>query len=75
MKSKADYAKNKDGKSMMGLDAPIFPLKSPGIASIPLDSWPRSLAASCSGSAMEELFDEIDVRQNTGIGIAKAAEH
>ena len=75
-KARGDYAKNKDGKSMVGLDAPLFPLKNPGIVSIPL-----GFLASIFGCLAfrdrraEEMFDEVYVRQNTGIGIAKAAEH
>jgi cation/acetate symporter len=75
-KARADYAKNKDGKSMVGLDAPLFPLKNPGIVSIPL-----GFLAAVFGCLLfrdrkaEEMFDEVYVRQNTGIGIAKAAEH
>jgi len=76
VKSRAEYAKNKNGTSMVGLDAPIFPLKNPGIVSVPL-----GFMAAFFGCLLfrerraEEMFDEIDVRQNTGIGIAKAAEH
>lgn len=75
-KARVDYAKNKDGKSMVGLDAPLFPLKNPGIVSIPL-----GFIAAIFGCLLmrdrraEEMFDEVYVRQNTGIGIAKAAEH
>lgn len=75
-KARSDYAKNKDGKSMVGLDAPLFPLKNPGIVSIPL-----GFMAAIFGCLLmrdrraEEMFDEVYVRQNTGIGIAKAAEH
>lgn len=75
-KARSDYAKNKDGKSMVGLDAPLFPLKNPGIVSIPL-----GFLAAIFGCLLmrdrraEEMFDEVYVRQNTGIGIAKAEEH
>ncbi|MBU5614735.1 solute symporter family protein [Geomonas azotofigens] len=75
-KSRTEYVKNKDGKSMVGLDAPIFPLKNPGIVSVPL-----GFLAAVFGCLLfrerraEEMFDEIDVRQNTGIGIASAADH
>ncbi|HBA87968.1 MAG TPA: cation acetate symporter [Geobacter sp.] len=75
-KSKVDYEKNKDGTSMVGLDKPIFPLKNPGIVSVPL-----GFLAAVIGCLLfrdrraEEMFAEIDVRQNTGIGIAKASDH
>ena len=75
-KSRADYEKNKNGTSMVGLDAPIFPLKNPGIVSVPL-----GFLAAFFGCLLfrerraEEMFDEIDVRQNTGLGIAKASDH
>lgn len=75
-KARTDYTKNKDGKSMLGLDAPLFPLKNPGIVSVPL-----GFLAAIIGCLLfrdrraEEMFNEIYVRQNTGIGIAKAQEH
>ena len=34
--AKEDFAKNDGGTSMMGLTAAIFPLKNPGIVSIPI---------------------------------------
>ncbi len=75
-KSKAEYAKNKEGTSMVGLDKPIFPLKNPGIVSVPI-----GFLAAVIGCLLfrdrraEDMFAEIDVRQNTGIGIAKASDH
>ncbi|HBA87975.1 MAG TPA: cation acetate symporter [Geobacter sp.] len=75
-KATADYRKNKDGKSMMGLDAPLFPLKNPGIVSIPLGFLAAVVGClAFRDRRAEEMFDEIYVRQSTGIGIAKAAEH
>ncbi|MDU0459586.1 MAG: cation acetate symporter, partial [Geobacteraceae bacterium] len=74
--AKADFEKNKDGKSMMGLDKPLFNLKNPGIISIPL-----GFMAAIFGTLLfpnrrsEEMFDEIYVRQNTGLGMAKAIDH
>ena len=35
-KARTDYVKNKDGKSLVGLDAPLFPLKNPAILSVPV---------------------------------------
>ncbi len=75
-KARLDYEKNKDGRSMLGLDAPLFPLKNPGIVSVPL-----GFLAAIFGCLLfrerraEEMFNEIYVRQNTGIGIAKASDH
>lgn len=75
-KSKADFAKNDGGTSMVGLKAPIFQLKNPGIVSVPI-----GLIAAIVGALLfrdkraEDMFDEIEVRQITGLGIAKASDH
>uniref|UniRef100_A0A831XD00 Cation acetate symporter n=1 Tax=Geobacter metallireducens TaxID=28232 RepID=A0A831XD00_GEOME len=75
-KAKTDYEKNKDGKSMLGLDKPILTLKNPGIISIPLGFIAAIVGALAFPSRRsEEMFDEIYVRQNTGIGMAKAIDH
>ena len=75
-KAKVDFEKNKDGKSIMGLDAPILKLKNPGIISIPLGFLAAILGALAFPSRRaEEMFDEVYVRQNTGLGIAKAVDH
>ncbi len=67
---------NKDGKSMMGLSEALFPLKNPGIVSIPLGFLAAIFGALAFPSRRsEEMFDEIYVRQNTGIGMAKAIDH
>jgi cation/acetate symporter len=67
---------NKDGKSMMGLSAALFPLKNPGIVSIPLGFLAAIFGCLAFPSRRsEEMFDEIYVRQNTGIGMAKAIDH
>jgi len=74
--AKAKVDELKDGTSMMGLEKPIFTLKNPGIISIPL-----GFIAAILGCLMfpnkrsEEMFDEVYVRQNTGLGMAKAVEH
>jgi len=74
-KAKKDVL-NKDGKSMMGLSEPILKLKNPGIFSIPLGFAAAILGALAFPSRRaEEMFDEIYVRQNTGIGMAKAIDH
>uniref|UniRef100_A0A831TZC5 Cation acetate symporter n=1 Tax=Geobacter metallireducens TaxID=28232 RepID=A0A831TZC5_GEOME len=75
-KAKADYEKNKNGKSILGLDKPLFNLKNPGVVSIPLGFIVAIIAALAFPSRRsEEMFDELYVRQNTGIGIAKAVDH
>jgi cation/acetate symporter len=74
-KAKKDVL-NKDGKSLMGLSEPILKLKNPGLFSIPL-----GFAAAIFGALLfpnrrsEEMFDEVYVRQNTGLGMAKAIDH
>lgn len=75
-KARADHEKNKNGTSMLGLDAPLFPLKNPGIVSVPL-----GFLAAIFGCLLfrerraEDMFNEIYVRQNIGLGIAKASDH
>ncbi len=75
-KARADFQKNDGGTSMVGLKAPIFPLKNPAIVSLPL-----GLLAAILGTLLfrdrraEEMFDEIEVRQITGLGISKASDH
>ena len=66
----------KDGTSIMGLSEPVLKLKNPGIISIPL-----GFMAAILGTLMfpnrrsDEMFDEVYVRQNTGLGMAKAVDH
>ena len=60
----------------MGLDKPILKLKNPGIISIPLGFIAAILGTLLFPSRKaEEMWDEIYVRQNTGIGMAKAIDH
>jgi cation/acetate symporter len=67
---------NKDGKSIMGLSEPILKLKNPGIFSIPMGFAAAILGALAFPSRRsEEMFDEVYVRQNTGLGMAKAIDH
>jgi cation/acetate symporter len=74
-KARVDVA-NKEGKSIMGLSEPILKLKNPGIISIPLGFLAAIFGALLFPSRRsEEMFDEIYVRQNTGIGMAKAIDH
>lgn len=73
---KKKEASNRGKTSMMGLTKPLFPLKNPGIISIPLGFAAAiigCLAFPCRRA--EEMWDEIYVRQNTGLGIAKAVDH
>jgi cation/acetate symporter len=67
---------NRDGKSIMGLSEPILKLKNPGIISIPLGFLAAIFGAlAFPNRRSEEMFDEIYVRQNTGLGMAKAIDH
>src|SRR5512139_1769302 len=76
-KAKDDMAKV-EGKevSIMGLEAPLFKLKNPGIISIPL-----GFLAVLLGSLLfrdkrsEDLWPEVYARQNTGILASKASSH
>lgn len=75
-KAKASYEKNKDGTSLMGLDKPIFPLKVPAIVCIPAGLAAAILFALMFPSKREEdQFDELYVRQVTGIGTSAAVSH
>jgi cation/acetate symporter len=62
--------------SIVGLEKPLFELKNPGLISIPL-----GFLAVFLGSLMyrdkraEDMWDELYVRQNTGILAAKAVSH
>jgi cation/acetate symporter len=74
-KAKKDVL-GKDGKSIMGLSEPILKLKNPGIISIPLGFMAAILGALMfPNRRSEEMFDEVYVRQNTGLGMAKAIDH
>jgi len=73
---KAEEAKNLGGTSMLGLSKPLFTLKNPGIVSIPLGFIAAILATLMFPSKKaEEMWDEVYVRQNTGLGMAKAVDH
>jgi cation/acetate symporter len=62
--------------SLVGLERPLFDLRNPGLISIPL-----GFLAVIVGSLLyrdkraEDMWDELYVRQNTGILAAKAAAH
>ncbi len=75
-KARLDYATNKDGKSMIGLDAPLFPLKNPAILSVPVGFLAAILGTFLFGHRRdEERFDELYIRQNTGYGVSGAVDH
>ena len=63
-------------KSMVGLEKPLFELKNPGLYSIPL-----GFLCVIIGSLLykdrraEEMWDELYVRQNTGIHAEAASAH
>jgi cation/acetate symporter len=69
--------------SVMGLDAkalihaaPLFPLKNPGIVSIPLGFLGAILGTLLTREPEAEArFTELTVRANTGLGAEKATEH
>jgi len=62
--------------SIVGLEKPLFDLRNPGLISIPL-----GFLAVLLGSLLyrdrraEDMWDELYVRSNTGIGRAAAAAH
>lgn len=62
--------------SIVGLEAPLFPLRNPGLISIPL-----GFLAVIFGSLLyrdpraETLWDELYVRQHTGIMVARGPGH
>ena len=76
--------------SFMGVDGPevaegarrmiqsptLFPLKNPGIISIPLGFLAAYLGSVFSNEpSAEEKYIELSVRANTGLGAEKAVEH
>ena len=75
--AKANLEKFKgDDTSIMGLEKPLFELRNPGLISIPL-----GFLAVIIGSLLyrdpraDEMWDELYVRQTTGILAAKAQAH
>ncbi|MEY4199375.1 MAG: hypothetical protein RLZZ265_1115 [Verrucomicrobiota bacterium] len=64
-----------NGKSLINA-APWFPLKNPGIVSIPLGFLAAWLGTILSNDTASQLkFDELTVRANTGLGAEKATAH
>jgi cation/acetate symporter len=75
-KAKETYEKNKDGTSLIGLAKPLFPLKVPAIVCIPAGLLSAILFSLLFPSKREEdAFEELYVRQVTGIGASGATSH
>jgi cation/acetate symporter len=76
-KAKADIERVKgENTSLVGLEAPLFELRNPGLISIPL-----GFLAVILGSLLyrdrraDDMWEELYARQNTGILASKAAAH
>jgi cation/acetate symporter len=74
-KANADLAKwAGDDTSFIGLERPLFPLKNPGLVSIPL-----GFLAVILGSLLmrdpraERMWNEVYARQNTGLVVSRSA--
>jgi cation/acetate symporter len=76
-KAQADIAKAETDKtSLVGLEKPFFLLKNPGIISIPLGFLCVILGSLLyRDKRAEEMWDELYVRQNTGIHAEGASSH
>jgi cation/acetate symporter len=76
-KARSDLERFKhDDTSVVGLEKPWFPLKNPGLVSIPLGFLAVILGSLCYRDPRAEgLWDELYVRQNTGILASQAARH
>ncbi len=62
--------------SIMGLERPVFLLKNPGIISIPLAFLIVFLVSFFTeDKRAEDMWEELYVRQNTGINAEAASEH
>ena len=62
--------------SIMGLEKPFFLLKNPGLISIPLGFLMVILGSLFTrDKRAEEMWDELYVRQNTGINAEAASVH
>ncbi len=60
--------------SLLGLEKPLFRLKNPGIISIPLGFLMVILFSLFTrDKRSEDLWDELYVRQNTGLNVAEAS--
>jgi cation/acetate symporter len=76
-KARADLEKLKNqNTSMMGLEKPLFELKNPGLISVPLGFLAVFLGSLLyRDKRADDMWDELYVRQNTGILAAKAVSH
>ncbi len=76
-KAEADLAKFEgQTTSIMGLEKPFFLLKNPGLISIPLGFLLVILGSLFTrDKRAEEMWDELYVRQNTGINAEAASVH
>ncbi len=73
-----DDLKNFEGKttSIVGLEKPLISLKNPGLISIPFGFLMVILFSLLTrDKRSEEMWDELYVRQNTGINAEKATVH
>jgi cation/acetate symporter len=62
--------------SMMGLEKPLYRLKNPGILSIPIGFMMVFLFSLITrDKRSESLWEELYVRQNTGLNIDAASQH
>jgi cation/acetate symporter len=62
--------------SMVGLEAPLITLKNPGIISIPLGFLCVFLGSLLfRDKRAEDMWEELHVRQNTGIHAEGAVAH
>ncbi|OQW99623.1 MAG: hypothetical protein BWK73_50140, partial [Thiothrix lacustris] len=62
--------------SMMGLEKPWFMLKNPGLLSIPIGFLVTILVSLFTRDRRsDEMWDELYVRQNTGINAEGAQAH
>jgi cation/acetate symporter len=78
IKKAEDDLKKFEGQttSMMGLEKPFFLLKNPGLISIPLGFLCVILFSLITrDKRSEEMWDELYVRQNTGIHAEAASAH
>jgi cation/acetate symporter len=78
IKKAGDDLKKVEGQttSMMGLEKPFFLLKNPGLISIPLGFLMVILGSLLfRDKRAEEMWDELYVRQNTGINAEGASAH
>jgi cation/acetate symporter len=75
--AKANLEKYKgDDTSIMGLEKPLFELRNPGLISIPLGFLAVILGSLFyRDKRSEDMWDELYVRQTTGILAAKATAH